>query len=167
MGKVEVGQPVMITVDAYPNQQFFGKVVRIATKGVSTSNVVTFEVKIEVLGRNKHLLKPEMTANVEIIAGEREKALLVPVEAVSRKMGKMIAQVVKPDKTIEEREIKVGISDGVNQEVLSGLNLGETVLVRKGELESRWRSGSSTQQRRQMPFGSMMMPPGPGRRSGR
>lgn len=167
IGKVEVGQPVMITVDAYPNQQFFGKVVRIATKGVSTSNVVTFEVKIEVLGRNKHLLKPEMTANVEIIAGEREKALLVPVEAVSRKMGKMIAQVLKPDKTIEEREIQVGISDGVNQEVLSGLSPGETVLVRKGEVESRWRSGSGTQQRRPMPFGGMMMPPGAGRRSGR
>jgi multidrug efflux pump subunit AcrA (membrane-fusion protein) len=60
-------------------------VVRIATKGVSTSNVVTFEVKIEVTSDNRMLLKPMMTANVEIVSSEKKDVLLVPMNGVARK----------------------------------------------------------------------------------
>jgi HlyD family secretion protein len=166
IGKVELGQPATITVDAFPNLRFHGKVVRIATQGVNTSNVVTFEVKIEVLGRNKHLLKPEMTANVEIIAAEKEKALLIPVEAVFRQRGQTFVEVVKKDGTTERRQIEVGINDGVNEEVLKGLSLGETVMVNKGEVESRWRNQNSGQQRpRNIPVTRAMM--GAGTRGGR
>ncbi|MFB3891115.1 MAG: efflux RND transporter periplasmic adaptor subunit [Phycisphaerae bacterium] len=49
IGKVKLGQSAITTVDAYPGKKFRGKVVRIATKGVNISNVVTFEVKIEIL----------------------------------------------------------------------------------------------------------------------
>ncbi len=42
----------MITVDAFPGKNFHGKVVRIATRGINISNVVTFEVKIEVLDQS-------------------------------------------------------------------------------------------------------------------
>ena len=48
-----------------------GEVVRISPRGVNVSNVVTFEVKIEVTAREKALLRPEMTANVEILVAER------------------------------------------------------------------------------------------------
>lgn len=50
IGRVRVGQDVRITADAYSGRTFIGKVSRIATRGVNLSNVVTFEVKIEVLG---------------------------------------------------------------------------------------------------------------------
>lgn len=139
IGKVRVGQAATITADAFPGRTFRGKVVRIATKGVSTSNVVTFEVKIEILGKNKLMLKPEMTANIEIVAQEEKSALLVPVEAVSRKKKLQIVNVQKADGTTEERPVTVGISDGVKIAITSGLNEGETVVIREGEAESRWR----------------------------
>jgi HlyD family secretion protein len=85
IGKVELGQKVNITADAFSGKSFFGKIDRIATKGINVSNVVTFEVKIEVQGKNKLLLKPEMTANVEIIVAEKEGVLLVPYEAILQK----------------------------------------------------------------------------------
>jgi multidrug efflux pump subunit AcrA (membrane-fusion protein) len=142
IGKVETGQPTRITVDAFPALSFKGKVVRIATRGVSTANVVTFEVKIEVLGRNRQLLKPEMTANIEIIADEDDNALLVPVTAVARReRGKRVVTVQKPDGSTEEREVEVGISDGVQMAIKSGLKEGETVVIRSGEADSRWREG--------------------------
>jgi len=149
IGKVAADQMARITVDAFPGMMFRGKVVRIATKGVSTSNVVTFEVKIEVLGRNKNLLKPEMTANIEIVAQEEENALLVPVTAVSRKKKIQVVNVQKPDGTIEERPVTVGISDGEKIIVTSGLSEGETVVIREGEAESRWRGMRGPM----MPFG--------------
>jgi HlyD family secretion protein len=85
IGQVEKGQFVDITSDSFKGVKFEGKVVRIATKGVSTSNVVTFEVKIEVTSPNRMLLKPMMTTNVDIISNEKKNVLLLPMNAVSRR----------------------------------------------------------------------------------
>jgi HlyD family secretion protein len=140
IGKVQLGQAADITADAYPGRKFKGKVVRIATRGVNASNVVTFEVKIEVEGEHKSLLKPEMTANVEIVVAAKPSALLVPVEAVVRKEGGLFATVVKDDGTTAEAAVTTGLSDGTNTEVLSGLAEGQTVIVHKGSAEGRWNA---------------------------
>jgi len=139
IGKVKLGQAVTITADAFPGMSFHGEVERIATKGVNVSNVVTFEVRIEVQGENKSLLKPEMTANVEIIAAEKDDVLLVPEQAVIYKKGKAVVRVSKDDE-LEERQIKTGLSDGVMVEVTEGLTLGEVVAYREGESQSSWRN---------------------------
>jgi HlyD family secretion protein len=77
-------QKARITVDAYPGVEFDGEVVRVATKGVNTSNVVTFEVKIEVTSPNKSLLRPEMTATARLIIASRPDVLSIPAGAFSR-----------------------------------------------------------------------------------
>lgn len=82
IGDVVEGQQVIVTADAYPKQAFRGVVDRIAQKGQSVSNVVTFEVRIEVASDNKAMLKPEMTANVEIVIEKKDDVLYVPVGAV-------------------------------------------------------------------------------------
>lgn len=93
IGEVKLDQPVEITVDAFQNEKFNGQVVRIATMGTSTSNVVTFEVKIEVTGENKKLLLPEMTADIEIITDYAKEALRVPETAVVTQNGKSFVYV--------------------------------------------------------------------------
>ncbi|MBM3335111.1 efflux RND transporter periplasmic adaptor subunit, partial [Candidatus Sumerlaeota bacterium] len=140
IGKVKVGQSTSITCDAHPGEFFTGKVARIAAKGKTVSNVVTFEVKIEVVSKNKELLKPEMTTNVEIIVAEREDALLVPTEAIVRRLrGQPTVVVLNDDGTTESRAIETGMTDGFRTEVASGVEEGETVVVRRGEGEGRWR----------------------------
>ncbi len=143
IGKVELGQKVIITADAFPGKRFFGKIDRIATKGINVSNVVTFEVKIEVRERNRSLLKPEMTANVEIIVAEKEEVLMVPSEAVLYKKGGHFVRVKKDDGSIEERPVQAGISNGVVIEIIKGLSQGDTIIYRKGEARSRWRTEQS------------------------
>jgi len=143
IGKVELGQKVIITADAFPGKRFFGKIDRIATKGINVSNVVTFEVKIEVRGRNRSLLKPEMTANVEIIVAEKEDVMMVPSEVVLYKKGGHFVRVKKDDGSIEERPVQSGISNGVDIEITKGLSLDDTIIYRKGEARSRWRTEQS------------------------
>jgi len=124
---------------------------------VNVSDVVTFQVTIEVLSPNKSLLKPEMTANVEIVAAEKDKALLVPAEAVTRQRGKPVVAVARTDGATEERQVDVGITDDVSVEILSGLSEGESVVVQKGQSDSRWRSNSTG------PRGPGLFPGGPRR----
>ncbi len=159
IGKVKEGQTVNITADAFPRAKFTGKVIRIATKGVNTSNVVTFEVRIEVTSENKRLLKPEMTTNVQIVAAEKHGVLAVPMQAVTRKQGNSYTVTVKKaDGTTDERPVQVGLNDGEKMEITSGLTEGETVMVRKDDTASKWKPGGQGNR----PGGAMMGGPMPG-----
>jgi RND family efflux transporter MFP subunit len=149
IGQVRPGQRVKVTVDAYRNREFTGEVVRISPRGVNVSNVVTFEVKIEVTAPDKELLRPEMTATVEILIDERADALLVPTDALFRRGGKTWATVVAAGGTRTDREVSPGIGDGRRTEVLAGLAAGDTVLVQAAD--SKW-SGQG-----QRPGGPPMM----------
>jgi HlyD family secretion protein len=163
IANVQRGQPVKITVDAYPNERFMGKVERVARKGKNTSNVVTFEVKIEVMSDNKNLLMPEMSADVEIIVEMKQDALTIPASAVSRndKGEKVATLVTGPDKT-EKRVVETGIETGFLVEITSGLEPGDKIQVKQGADASKW-----SQTGRQGPPGGGMMPgAGPGRRGG-
>jgi HlyD family secretion protein len=144
IGRIQVGQSALITVDAYPEIVFPGKIVRVATKGTNTSNVVTFEVKAEIQGPKRKFLKPEMTANVEILAVEKENILLIPVTAVQRQRREQFVWINNKDGGRERRIVETGSSDGEKIEIVKGLSEGETVLLPAVENQSRWRSNGES-----------------------
>lgn len=81
IAKVKEGQKVEFAVDSFPDEVFFGVVTQVRNNPITTSNVVTYEVIITI--DNKDLLiKPGMTANVEIITAEKQNVLLVPNKAL-------------------------------------------------------------------------------------
>jgi HlyD family secretion protein len=65
IGRVQLDLPAVVTADAFPGRKFQGRVVRIATRGANVSNVVTFEVKIEVEIERRTSRKGETPANAE------------------------------------------------------------------------------------------------------
>jgi HlyD family secretion protein len=138
IGGVRLGQACTITADSFPRRDFSGTVVRIAPQGQSTRNVVTFEVKIEVTDDDKDLLRPEMTANVQIVAASRHDAVLAPMLALFDKDDKTCLTIVKDNNTTQDREVQVGIDDGDNAEILAGLNPGEKILVHHNDADSKW-----------------------------
>ena len=81
IGQVTRDNPVSFTVDAYPDVTFKGKVEQIRLAPVALNNVVTYTVVIAAenpLGR----LLPGMTANVEIVTGEKKNVVVVPSDAL-------------------------------------------------------------------------------------
>lgn len=139
IGKISVGQNARIRVDAYQDAVFPGEVVRIASKGKSTSNVVTFEVKVEVKGARKSLLKPEMTANVDIVVADKKDVLLVPTRFLISRRGQHTLRVRLADGTEEIRNVEIGANDGDKVEIIFGVNEGETVVIYPDETESKWK----------------------------
>ena len=111
--------------------------VRIAVKGVNTSNVVTFEVKVEVLDEHKYLLKPEMTGDVTIVEEQRPDVLTVPTAAVVRKNGQAFVTLVGGQAAAP---VTLGLEGAENVEVTSGLKEGDRVVVAEAELPTRWKS---------------------------
>lgn len=147
IGRVELGQKVRITADGFPGEVFEGKVVQVASKGVNTANVITFDVKIEVVSQNAHQLKPEMTTNLEVIIDKKDDVLFVPVEAITHKGKKKTVQVLgkNVDKPILQI-VSTGMNNGTVIEITKGLNEGQKVIINKNQLTSRWKkdkAGSS------------------------
>lgn len=141
IGKIREGQKAVITADAFPGQRFTGEVVRVAAKGATNSNVVTFEVKIEVDSSGLNILKPEMTANVDIQADRKEDVLVLPNEAIQFGRGGYYVMLDKDNNTSGVRTmIKPGITDGLNTEIISGVEEGDKVIL-GGSVQSRWARG--------------------------
>ncbi len=81
VGKVQPGIPVTITVDAYPNRQFDGSVLKIEPQAQVNQNVTMFPVLVNILNPG-HLLKPGMNTEVEIHIGQRQNVIAVPNAAL-------------------------------------------------------------------------------------
>lgn len=146
IGKIQVGQRVIATVDSYADKSFHGFVRRIATKGSSTSSVVTFEVKIEIKDKNKNLLKPGMTSSITVIVDKHEQALLLPTEAVQYEGTKTYVYQERDGKK-EKTEVTTGLSDGFKTEILQPLKTGDEVLIVDGTTSSKWSNKNSSQKK--------------------
>lgn len=131
IGKVKVGQSVRITVDAFKDHTFEGKVFRIAPMGVEKDNVTRFEVRVSILN-DLDLLKVNMSANAEIILEEHHDVLIIPESALIYNE-KRETSVEIPDMHTKSgrREVAVesGLSNGARTELLSGLKLGDELIL--------------------------------------
>jgi HlyD family secretion protein len=155
IGNVKTGDPVTFTVDAYPDRSMSARVEQVRVAATEVQNVVTYTVIIEATNPDLELL-PGMTANVEIVHGERENVLRVPNDALRFRPPQETAAssgapgngakgtagsgtaanvwVPGPSGVPQPRKLRVGLSDDLFTEVLAGpLAEQEPVIVRMRE----------------------------------
>lgn len=133
IGKVYMGQPARIKVESFKDKTFLGKVTKIAPLGVEKDNVTTFEVRVSIDNPGGEL-KANMTANAEILLEEHKGVLTVPEQSVIYDKDRNASVEVPDPKEKKGRRkiaIKAGISNGTRTEVLSGLNVGDTVILQQ------------------------------------
>jgi RND family efflux transporter MFP subunit len=94
IAKVHVGQPVRITLDAYPQKIFAGKVSFVAPSAELVEKIKVFKVEIS-LEELSESFRTGMSANVEILGEKRDKAISIPLEALQKRDGKTIAYRLK------------------------------------------------------------------------
>ena len=135
VGRVRVGQPAYISIDAFPGRRFPGRVRRIAPYVLDIEKQArTADVEIEFTNaENVKGLLVGYSADVEIILDAREKVTRVPTQALLE--GNRILVLRGDPGILEERLLKVGVSNWQFSEVISGVREGERVVVsveRKG-----------------------------------
>jgi HlyD family secretion protein len=150
IGKIQVGQKVTFTVDAYPNQTFSGVISNVSQKATVVSNVVYYNVLVDVDTNGENLLKPTMTARVSINVAESKNALIVPLAAVKSNSNGQYVAVVRNGK-IEDTSVTTGITGDNKIEILSGLMEGDQIIASSAKAQA---SGSTR---------GGIMPGGPGR----
>jgi RND family efflux transporter MFP subunit len=132
IGQVRLGLPAEIRVESYPDRVFRGRVSKIASASTVKDNVVTYETTIAVQDAGG-LLRPDMTADVGIVLGERTGVLLVPSEAVHRDGNTSLVYVLHRDRAqpgnVEKRTVEAGSDDGERTEIRSGVKPGEELVL--------------------------------------
>lgn len=144
IGQIKTNQPVRFTVDAYPDQTFRASVRQIRQAATETQNVVTYLVILDVPNPDGKLL-PGMTANVEIVTGEKADVLRVPATALRFRPRaddredddktpdpkKVAVYVVGTDPYRPQRRIvETGLVGEEHAEIIKGLKAGEKIVLR-------------------------------------
>lgn len=131
IGKVYLEQPARIVVESFKDKKFEGKVTKISPLGVDKDNVTTFEVRVSIQNPTGEL-KANMSANAEIILEEKHGVLLAPEAAVIYDKDRHTYLEVPDPKADSGRRrvaVKMGISNGVKTELVSGLKENDKIIL--------------------------------------
>ena len=122
---VSLGQEAAVIVDAFPGETFSGKVSKISPMVDARSR--TFETEILIPNPGGRL-KPGMFARVRLVLAQRTNVVKVPLKAIRE--GNSYVVFVATNGTATARSVTLGISDGVDVEIVSGVAAGEMVITR-------------------------------------
>lgn len=134
VGKLSIEMPVRIKIGALPDQEITGKLSRIAPEAIERDNAKLFEVEIEIDSFEGVLLRSGYSANADIVIREKKNILLIPERLVifeddgDKTFVELPGEV--PEAEPKKVPVKVGLSDGLNIEVISGLQEGEKLVQR-------------------------------------
>jgi len=96
IAKVRVGEPVRVTLDAYPQKIFTGKVRFVAPAAKVVDKIKVFEIEV-ALDKLDEAFRTGMSANVEVLGERRASALSIPLEALQRREGQTVVYRLKPN----------------------------------------------------------------------
>ncbi|MGN0950280.1 MAG: efflux RND transporter periplasmic adaptor subunit [Mitsuokella sp.] len=122
---LKTGLAVKVTIDAM-GTDYDGEIVYVSPAMDESSK--TYQVRIE-LADSADDIKAGLFAHTAIDILQRRATLCVPKEAVLSRNGKQTVFVVRPDGTVEEREVKIGLMNDAEEEILDGIEDGDTVVV--------------------------------------
>jgi HlyD family secretion protein len=154
IGKLREGQEAFFEVDAYPGQQFEGRIKQIRNVSTTNNNVVTYDVVILVDKNDELRLKPGMTAEVQILVANQNDVLRIPTAALrfipppsslieedssDLKNSPMVWTLLKNGR-LRAVSVETGISDDEFTQILGGdLEKGQEIVIgvtQKGESSS-------------------------------
>jgi membrane fusion protein, macrolide-specific efflux system len=128
LAQIKLKQDVEIRLDAYPDQKITAHVEQIAYEAKTVSNVTTYIITL-LPKETPDFMRSGMTANVNFAVDSKKDILLVPNEFIKYENGKAIVSVESGQDNPVDKELKLGVSDGKNSEVISGLDENNTILL--------------------------------------
>lgn len=126
--KIKPGDEVDISVDAYPYELIRGVVTYIAPTSTDLQGVVSYLTKFDLKDYGDLILKPGMTASVDVEIIAAESVLYVPGDFIFNKDGKSYVKLLGEGDVIGEVEIQTGYASSENTEITSGLNVGDRII---------------------------------------
>ena len=132
-GKIKEGMEMKVIIGALQNKKFPGKVTMIAPKGKDESGTIKFPIEGDVFNPNNEYIRAGFSANGEIVLSSQKNALLLDESLVQyekdKGTDKPFVEVKQPNGSFKKMYVKLGASDGINVQILSGIDKNADVKV--------------------------------------
>ena len=145
VGKLKVDMPLVVTLGAIEGKEYEAKLRLIAPKGTEVAGAIQFKIEGEVYLDDEYVVRAGYSANASIVAKKKEDVLAIS-EALLQydsKTKKPFVEIETSSQKFERKNVKLGISDGVNAELISGVSKTDKIKVwnrtepdKRGEVES-------------------------------
>ncbi|QDP85971.1 efflux RND transporter periplasmic adaptor subunit [Chryseobacterium sp. SNU WT5] len=132
-GKLKEGMNMNIVIGALQNKSFPGRVTMIAPKGKEEAGTIKFPIEGDVFNKTNEYIRAGFSANGEIILSSQKNALLLDESLIQYEKIKgqdnSFVEVKQPDGKFKKVNVKLGASDGINVQILSGITKDSEVKV--------------------------------------
>lgn len=131
VGKIKEGMDIILTIGAIDNEKFDATLTYLSPKGVEENGAIQFEIKADVNLKEGQFIRAGYSANASILLEQRNSVLVIPEAYLKFENEKAYVEVELDSQQFEKRFIEVGLSDGINIEVLNGLTIEEKIKGKK------------------------------------
>ena len=132
-GKIKEGMEMKVIIGALQNKKFPGKVTMIAPKGKDESGTIKFPIEGDVFNPNNEYIRAGFSANGEIVLSSQKNALLIDESLIQyekdKGTDKPFVEIKQPNGSFKKTYVKLGASDGINVQILSGIDKNADVKV--------------------------------------
>ncbi|MGZ3866582.1 MAG: efflux RND transporter periplasmic adaptor subunit [Bacteroidia bacterium] len=130
VGKIEKGMPLVLTVGAIDEETFKANLEYIAPKGVAENGAIQFLIRAAInKEKNNTFLRAAYSASADIILAKKDKVMVVPESVLIFEKDKTFVEVEIGQDKYEKKQIKTGLSDGINIEITEGLQKTDKIKV--------------------------------------
>jgi HlyD family secretion protein len=129
VGKINVGMPMDITIGALQDQKLTASLEYVSPKGKEENGAIMFEMKAAVKIPKNVFIRAGYSANAEITLAKAENVLTIPESCIEFGGDTAYVYILKTvdPQTFNKKQVKIGLSDGINIEVKSGLKLKDQI----------------------------------------
>jgi len=131
VGKLEIGMPLKVSLGAIQDKEFEAKLKFIAPKGNEEQGAVQFKIEGDVTLESDFFVRAGYSANASLVL-ERKDSILALAEALlqfDKDTEQAYVEVEIEEQKFERRDIEIGIFDGINVEIISGISLDDKIKV--------------------------------------
>jgi len=127
VGKLKEGMELSIKIGALSREGFTGKLEYISPKGQSVDGAIQFEIRAAIKGRDGTFVRANYSANADIVLDRASKVLAIREALVIFEKDKAFVEVETSPGKFEKRIVELGLSDGINIEVKSGVGPDDAI----------------------------------------
>lgn len=129
VGKISEGMPLMLQIGAIEDMSFDAVLEHISPKGVEENGAIQFEIKADVVLQEEQFIRAGYSANADIVLARVDSVLAVPESVVQFENDTAFVEIETTPQVFEKRTIELGLSDGINIEVVSGISEEDNIKV--------------------------------------
>jgi len=131
VGKLSIGMPLTVSLGAIQDKEFDAKLKFIAPKGNEEQGAVQFKIEGDVTLDSNFFVRAGYSANASLVLERKDSILALPEALLQfdKDTEQAYVEIQLEEQKFERRDIEIGISDGMNVEIISGITIEDKIKV--------------------------------------